>query len=99
MSRLKSVKPYRPTADLSTIRRPPKVFNSTIEKLDEPSKPSKLSKSSEPGVGAGHRAAVRVKELTVENIYDNIKFLENKLKDNNLTVAEYKKKSVMIFMN
>ena len=100
MSRLKSVKPYRPTADLSTIRRPPKVFNSTIEKLDEPSKPSKpskLSKSSEPGVGAGHRAAVRVKELTVENIYDNIKFLENKLKDNNLTVAEYKKISDDIY--
>ena len=86
MSRLKSAKPYKPTADLSTIRRPPKVFDSTIEKLDEPSKPSKLSKSSEPskssksGVGAGDRAAVRVKELIVENIYDHMKFLENKLK-------------------
>ena len=35
--------------------------------------------------------------MTVENIYDNIKFLENKLKDNNLTVAEYKKISDDIY--
>ena len=29
--------------------------------------------------------------MSVENIYDNIKYLENKLKDNNLTISEYKK--------
>ena len=29
--------------------------------------------------------------MSAENIYDNIKYLENKLKDNNLTISEYKK--------
>ena len=67
MKKINSIKPYKQTD--FTIRSPPKVFDSTIEKLYKPSKPSQPSKPSEPHerrIGAGERAAVRVKELTVK---------------------------------
>ena len=89
MKKVNSLKPYKRTG--FTIRRSSKVFDSTIEKSSKPSKPSKPSEPCEQGLAPGDRAAVRVKELTVENIYDDIKFLKNKLKDNNLTVSEYRK--------
>ena len=63
------------------------IKDSTIKDSDKPSKPSEL------GFGPGDRFAIRVKELDIENIYNDIKYLENKLKDNNLTVVEYKKTS------
>ena len=61
------------------------TLDSTIKNLNKPSKPS------EPAFGPGDRFSIRVKEMDVENTYDNIKYLENKLKDNNLTISEYKK--------
>ena len=86
MKKINSLNPYK-RRDF-TIRTSPKVFDSTIEKSSKPSKPSE---PREQGLAPGDRAAVRLKELAVENIHDNIKFLENKLKDNNLAVSEYRK--------
>ena len=37
------------------------------------------------------RPSILAKEFEIENIYDNIKLYENKLKNNNLTLAEYSK--------
>ena len=62
-------------------------LDSTIKDIDDSSKPSG------PGVSAGERFAIGVKELDIENTYDNIKYLENKLKDNSLAISEYKKMS------
>ena len=43
------------------------------------------------GPGAGTRSAIKIKELDIENSYDNIKYLESKLLDNTLTYDEYSK--------
>ena len=74
-----------------------KILDNIINSLDSAIKDStikdsdKQSKPSESGFGPGDRFAIRVKELDIENIYNNIVYLENKLKDNNLKVPEYKK--------
>ena len=39
----------------------------------------------------GVKTSIMVKEYEIENINDTIKLYENKLKNNNLTVAEYRK--------
>ena len=76
------------------------VIDKLIEGLKEPKKGSDEPKK---GVtlgppGPGERFAIAVEESDIKNTYNNIKYLENKLKDNNLTVAEYKK-PVMILIN
>ena len=93
MKNINSLTPYK-QPNLN-IRRPTKVFDSTIKKSSEPSKPSESSasfKPSEPskqGVGAAERAAVKIKELTLQSVYNSINFYENKLRNNNLTPNEY----------
>ena len=93
-------------ADFSDLRRPnrnqlsktqktkksSKILDDNMSSLDSTieilNKPSELS---EPGTGAGERFAISVKEMTIKDMHDNNKYLENKLKNNNLTLAEYRK--------
>ena len=90
-SRLKKVDPTEPK-DYSNMFRQRRINVPEIEKIkDSLDKPSKPSKPPERGLAPGDRFVVKVKEMGVENTYDNIKYLENKLKDNNLTVSEYRK--------
>ena len=60
-------------------------LDSTIEKLNKP------SKQWDGPPGPGGRLAILVQEDEIKNIYDNIDYLNSKLKNNNLTLAEYKK--------
>ena len=59
--------------------------DSTIENLNEP------SKQWDGPTGPGDRFAILVQEDEIENIYNNIDYLSSKLKNNNLTLAEYRK--------
>ena len=89
------IKPVRPISksDLS-IRKRPEIPIS----IEEPSKPSKTSKPSIKvsdnlkiyGPSAGTRSVIKVKELDIENSYDKIKYLENKLRDT-INYDEYSK--------
>ena len=72
---------------------PDNVIDSLDSTIKDSDKPSKRSKPSEQGLAPGDRFIICVKELDIENIYDNIKYLEIKLNNYNLTVAEYKKTS------
>ena len=67
------------------------VLDEAIENLDEPKKDK--PKKGEPWdpSGPGERFAIAVKEEKIKNMYDNIDYLNNKLKNNNLKIAEYKK--------
>ena len=71
------------------------VLDETITGLDKPFEPSKPSKPSDQSKlsspGAGERFAILVMEDEIKNMYDNVEYLNNKLKDNSLTLAEYKK--------
>ena len=84
--------PTGPLPDLSETRKrniqKRKTFKNVLDTLDE---------SSDPGVGVGERFAIRAKELEIENDYDNIKYLENKLNDTSLSFDEHKK-SLLIFL-
>ena len=43
------------------------------------------------GPGAGERFDIHFEEMLLKNDYNNIKYLNDRLKDNNLTPVEYKK--------
>ena len=60
-----------------------------IEGLDKPGPPRPPRPLGPPGVG--ERFAILFREDEIKNMYDNIDYLNNKLKDDNLTFAEYKK--------
>ena len=72
----------RPEKEIFGNEKHLKMFKNVLDTLDE---------SSDPGVGAGERFAIRAKELEIENDYDNIKYLENKLNDTSLSFDEHKK--------
>ena len=66
------------------------IFNNMIDSLDVAIEG--LDKPDPPGPPSpGERFAILARELETKNMYDNIGYLNNKLKDNNLTLAEYKK--------
>ena len=96
--------PIRPLPDLSKNRLPiikpnitpikPIITTETTDKeLDEYIKKSKYTP------GAGERFNILNKESEIKNMYYNVDYSDNKLKDNNLTLAEYKKISDDIDQN
>ena len=64
------------------------VLDATIENIN---KPSEQWGNPPPASVSGDRFNILVQEDEIKNIYDNIKLLENKLKNNNSTLAKYKK--------
>ena len=65
------------------------ILDNVINVLD-----SVMEKSSEwayPSLPPGERSNIIAKEYEIEPIYNNIKLYENKLKNNNLVLAEYRK--------
>ena len=65
---------------------------SDISNATQPDTRKKAEKSSGPRQqGPGDRAAVRVKELTLQSVYNTINFYKNKLRNTNLTSDEYLK--------
>ena len=76
-------KPFRtpmpPQVPMPTTR--PRI-DQYDDKNKQLSKIPKPSKSLEPrGVGASERASLQIKRLTLQNIKDNISFLERKLRN------------------
>ena len=101
MGNLKPIEPLEPK-DLSNIFRPTrapiskiqkreksssKILKNVLDTLDESVKD--LDKTSGPA--PDERFAIYTQELQIKNIYDNVEYLNNKLKDNNLALAKYKK--------
>ena len=71
------------------LKKSSKILNNVINVLD-----SAIEKSSEwayPSLPPGERSNIIAKEYEIENISDNIKLYENKFKNNNLTLVEYRK--------
>ena len=63
-----------------------------IEGLDKPDPPGPPHPLGPPGPPSpGEKFAILAREEETKNMYDNIGYLNNKLKDNNLTLAKYKK--------
>ena len=103
-SRLKKLEPIEPKGYSSMFRsncnqlsrtqktkKSSKVLDNITDDLNKPSEPSKQRDSPPPASVPGDRFDILVREDEIKNIYDNIKFFENKVKNNNLTLAEYRK--------
>ena len=99
---LGDLKPLRPLKPLDLpISRPPDTPRiKDIPKIQKNEKSideemnntlNSISKNKAKSYGPGIGFATRAKELEIENEYNNINKLNDKLKNNDLTLAEYKK--------
>ena len=92
LGNLKPLEPFEPV-ELSVSRASDIEANVPKIQKDEKSTNKDIKKQNELsyGSGAGEKFVIHVKELEIKNAYNDINYLNNKLKNNNLTLAEYKK--------
>ena len=82
----------RPRKDLfDDINKEQKRYLDDTNKTKEPSKIPEPSKPRGPGTEAGERAVLQIKRETLQNIKDNISFLESKLRNTDFMSEEYVK--------
>ena len=85
----------RPIPDLSRTRKtniPINTKKTTNKKLEDTDNIlDEYIKKTSTGPGAGERFAICTSEYEIENDYDNIKYLENKLNYTSLSFDEHKK--------
>ena len=91
LGNLKPVEPFKPV-DLS-VSRPPniKVNVPKIQKSKSIDKDIKKHNGLSYSPDAGEKFAIYVKELEIKNARNDVKYFNDRLKDNDLSLAEFKK--------